>query len=189
MMLSPILYSLCQKISIQFELRDEATGKDPLIGTKEIDLSDLKYEEIKEFTEEFIAAKGMKKGGKIHFYVQIKNDNPFLDFKFSKYLDTGKKTKRGNGNLDELDKKPTIRPLTLFVKVIRAFDLKSCDSNGLSDPYVILQINNQKKTTSIIYECLNPKWDEYFIFDINSLNEDIFQVIPFSFSENPHIRL
>ena len=46
------LYSLCQKISIQFELRDEATGKDPLIGTKEIDLSDLKYEEIREFTEE-----------------------------------------------------------------------------------------------------------------------------------------
>ena len=30
------LYSLCQKISIQFELKDQATGKDPLIGSKMI---------------------------------------------------------------------------------------------------------------------------------------------------------
>ena len=170
------LYSFSKNNSIQIELRDEATGKDPLIGTKNIDISDLNSEEIKEITEELIPAKGMKKGGKIHFYVQIKNKNPFKDFKFSKYIDTGKKTKRGNGNLDQLEKKPTTRPLTLFIKVVRAFNLKSCDSNGLSDPYCILQINNQKKTTSIIYECLNPKWDEYFIFDINSLNYDCLTI-------------
>jgi len=170
------LYSLCEKVSMQIELKDEATGKDPLIGTKNIDLSEIKYGEVVEMTEELIPAKGMKKGGKIHFYIQ-QSSEPFKDYKFSKYLDTGKKTKRGNGNLDQLDKKPTTKPLTLFAKIVRAYNLKSCDSNGLSDPYCILQINNQKKTTSIIYECLNPKWDEYFIFDINSLNNDILTVI------------
>ena len=170
------LYSLCQEISLQIELRDEATGKDPLIGTKDINLNELKYGEIKEITEELTPAKGMKKGGKIHFYVQESTIEPFKNYKFEKYIDTGKKTKRGNGNLDTLDKKPINKPLQLFIKIVRAFNLKSCDSNGLSDPYCILQINNQKKTTSIIYECLNPKWDEYFIFDINSLNYDILTI-------------
>ena len=170
------LYSLCEKISMQIELKDEATGKDPLIGTKDIDLSELKYGEIIERTEELIPAKGMKKGGKLHFYIQ-QSSEPFKNYEFKKYIDTGKKTKRGNGNLEQLDKSPTKKPLTLYVKIVRAYNLKSCDSNGLSDPYCILQINNQKKTTSIIYECLNPKWDEYFIFDLNSLNDDILTLI------------
>ena len=170
------LYSLCEKISMQIELKDEATGKDPLIGAKDIDLSELKYGEIIERTEELIPAKGMKKGGKLHFYIQ-QSSEPFKNYEFKKYIDTGKKTKRGNGNLEQLDKSPTKKPLTLYVKIVRAYNLKSCDSNGLSDPYCILQINNQKKTTSIIYECLNPKWDEYFIFDLNSLNDDILTLI------------
>lgn len=50
------------------------------------------------------------------------------------------------------------------------------DSNGLSDPYCILTIDNQKKNTSIISECINPKWDEYFIFDLNSLAFDYLQI-------------
>ena len=61
-----------------------------------------------------------------------------------------KKTKKGNGCLDTIEQIPTNKPLALFVKVIQAFDLKALDSNGLSDPYCALQIDNQKKTTSII---------------------------------------
>ena len=112
----------------------------------------------------------MKKGGIIHFYVQITNSSPFMNARFTRHIDTGKKTKRGNGCLDQLDNIPTNKPLTLFVKIAQAFDLKPVDSNGLSDPYCILKINNQKKTTSVVSECLNPIWDEYFVFDINSLN-------------------
>ena len=43
------LFSLCEKPSLQIELRDEATGKDPLLGEKSIDLSDIPYEKIIEF--------------------------------------------------------------------------------------------------------------------------------------------
>ena len=171
------LYSLCLNPSIFIELKDEATGKDPLIGSKEIKLDDLKSEEeIKEITEELIPAKGMKMGGKIHLYIQLNKDPPFLNTIFTSHIDLGRRTKKGEGCLDSINKTPTTKPLTLFIKIIQAFNLKALDSNGFSDPYCILLINNQKKTTSIISECLNPKWDEYFIFDIISLNEDVLQI-------------
>ena len=158
------LFSLCEKPSLQIELRDEATGKDPLLGEKSIDLSDIPYEKIIEFNEELIPTKKVKKGGIIHFYIQITNSTPFLNAKFSRHIDTGKKTKGGNGNLNTLEPIPTIKPLTLFVKISQTYNLKAVDSNGLSNPYCILKTNNQKKTTSVVSECLNPIWDEYFIF-------------------------
>ena len=109
------LYSLCEKPSIQIELKDEANGKDPIIGTKNIELNNINPNEVKEITEELIPGKGMKKGGKIHLYIQITDSNPFLNIKFIKHLDTGKKTKKGIGNLEKLDKFPTKKPLTLFI--------------------------------------------------------------------------
>ena len=170
------LYTLCENPTLQIELRDEATGKDPLLGDKTIDLSKIVEDEIIEFTEELIPAKGMKKGGIIHFYIQITDKTPFEGAKFTSHIDVGKKTKRGNGCLDSLDTIPTIKPLTLFVKIIQAFNLKAIDSNGLSDPYCVLKINNQKKWTSVVAECLNPLWNEYFVFDINSLNYDVLSI-------------
>ena len=169
------LYSLYSNPSIQIELKDEATGKDPLIGSKEIIINDIEAGKIKEITEELIPGKGMKMGGKIHLYIQIDSDNPFFNYKFTKHIDVGRKTKKGDG-VDSINKIPTTKSLSLYVKIVQAFNLKAMDSNGLSDPYCILQLNNQKKTTSIISECLNPKWDEYFIFDINSLNVDSLKI-------------
>ena len=61
------LYSLYSNPSIQLELKDEATGKDPVISTKTIELNNILPGEIKEITEELIPVKGMKKGGKIHY--------------------------------------------------------------------------------------------------------------------------
>ena len=48
------------------------------------------------------------------------------------------------------------------VKIIEAEDLKACDLNGLSDPYVVLGDEYQKRLakTRIIYGNLNPRWDE-----------------------------
>ena len=164
------LYSLCSNPSIQIELKDKAFGKDPLIGSKNIEINNFEPNEIRELNEELIPAKGMKKGGRIHLYIQINQDIPFMNFNFTKYIDHGRKTKRGIGAFDSIDKlSPNGKPISLIIKVIEGINLKSCDSNGLSDPYCILQINNQKKITSVISESLNPKWDEYFIFDINSL--------------------
>ena len=170
------LYSLYSNPSIQLELKDDAPGKDPVIGTKNIELNNLSLGEIREINEELIPAKGMKKGGKIHLYIQITPETPFIGINFTRHIDFGKKTKKGNGCLDLIEPIPTQKQLALFVKIIQAFDLKALDSNGLSDPYCILQVDNQKKSTSIISECLNPKWDEFFIFDLNSLAFDFLQI-------------
>ncbi|KAI9706013.1 MAG: hypothetical protein M1836_005419 [Candelina mexicana] len=48
------------------------------------------------------------------------------------------------------------------IKIVEAEDLKACDLNGLSDPYVVLGDEYQKRLakTRIIYGNLNPRWDE-----------------------------
>ena len=48
------------------------------------------------------------------------------------------------------------------IKIVEAEDLKACDPSGLSDPYVVLGDEYQKRLakTRIIYGNLNPRWDE-----------------------------
>lgn len=70
--------------------------------------------------------------------------------------------------LQEIDgpKKKSRKPnkYTFTVKVIEAEDLKACDPNGTSDPYVVFGDEFQKRLykTRIIYRNLNPRWDESF---------------------------
>lgn len=61
--------------------------------------------------------------------------------------------------------KPKVRQVNKYVftiKIIEAENLQPCDSNGLSDPYVVIGDEYQKRLakTRIIYENLNPRWDE-----------------------------
>ena len=48
------------------------------------------------------------------------------------------------------------------IKIVEAEDLKACDVSGYSDPYVVLTDEYQKRLykTRIIYQNLNPRWDE-----------------------------
>ncbi|KAG5289939.1 C2 domain-containing protein [Histoplasma ohiense] len=47
------------------------------------------------------------------------------------------------------------------VKIVEAEDLKGCDMDGLSDPYVSLADESQRIfKTRIIYDNLNPRWDD-----------------------------
>lgn len=48
------------------------------------------------------------------------------------------------------------------IKIVEAEDLKAGDMNGLSDPYVVLGDEYQKRLakTRIVYGSLNPRWDE-----------------------------
>ncbi|KAJ5273916.1 hypothetical protein N7478_009041 [Penicillium angulare] len=58
-----------------------------------------------------------------------------------------------------------VRKATTYVftiKVVEAEDLKACDMNGGSDPYVVLTDEYQKRIakTRIIYNNLNPRWED-----------------------------
>lgn len=62
---------------------------------------------------------------------------------------------------------PSLKPrqsskFVFTIKIIEAEDLKACDMNGLSDPYVVLGDEYQKRLakTRIVYGNLNPRWDE-----------------------------
>jgi len=48
------------------------------------------------------------------------------------------------------------------IKIVEAENLRACDMNGLSDPYVVLVDEMQKRLakTRVIYGNLNPRWDE-----------------------------
>ncbi|KAL2341428.1 hypothetical protein Fmac_009368 [Flemingia macrophylla] len=63
--------------------------------------------------------------------------------------------------------------MKLVVRVIEAKNLPPTDPNGLSDPYVRLQLGRQRFKTKVIKKCLNPKWDEEFSFKVDDLNEEL----------------
>ncbi|KAL2864884.1 C2 domain protein [Aspergillus lucknowensis] len=62
----------------------------------------------------------------------------------------------------QLQKIRKSRTYVFTVKVVEAEDLKACDMNGGSDPYVVLADEYQKRIakTRIIYNNLNPRWDD-----------------------------
>lgn len=60
---------------------------------------------------------------------------------------------------------------TLRVQVIQGRGLAPKDSNGLSDPYVIVRVNNKKLTTKTIAKTLNPVWNETMTF---TFRDDMF---------------
>ncbi|KAJ2961577.1 hypothetical protein NQZ79_g3174 [Umbelopsis isabellina] len=58
------------------------------------------------------------------------------------------------------------------IKVVMADNLKPMDNNGLSDPYVVLEIDGKQiAKTRTVYETLNPRWDQ--IFDISLDNQTV----------------
>ncbi|KAL2580237.1 hypothetical protein AAZX31_15G116500 [Glycine max] len=63
--------------------------------------------------------------------------------------------------------------MKLVVRVIEAKNLPPTDPNGLSDPYVRLQLGKHRFRTKVIKKCLNPKWDEEFSFRVDDLNEEL----------------
>ena len=44
--------------------------------------------------------------------------------------------------------------------------------NGKSDPYVVLQLGEQKYKTTIVKKNLSPIWNEDFIIDVNDKDTD-----------------
>ncbi|KAI0021477.1 hypothetical protein F4780DRAFT_737527 [Xylariomycetidae sp. FL0641] len=68
--------------------------------------------------------------------------------------------------LEKVDgpKKPVRRPnkYVFTIKIVEAEEIKACDPNGTSDPYVVLVDEYQKRLhkTRVVNKTLSPRWDE-----------------------------
>jgi len=67
---------------------------------------------------------------------------------------------------------PTATGATLHVTVCSGQGLKQCDMNGKADPYALLSLTGcfhrsmvNPKRTSVKYHCLDPIWNEDFVFE------------------------
>lgn len=63
--------------------------------------------------------------------------------------------------------------MKLQVSVLEAKGLAAADSNGLSDPFVKLNLGPSKARTSVKYKELNPTWREDFVFVIEDVDEEL----------------
>ncbi|CAM8887558.1 unnamed protein product [Rhodiola kirilowii] len=63
--------------------------------------------------------------------------------------------------------------MKLVVRVIEARNLPAMDLNGLSDPYVRLQLGRQRSRTKVVKKCLTPSWGEEFNFRVEDLSEEL----------------
>lgn len=48
------------------------------------------------------------------------------------------------------------------VKLHRAVGLASADIGGTSDPFAVVEVNNQRLVTPTLYKTLNPAWDKVY---------------------------
>ncbi|XP_035745203.1 multiple C2 and transmembrane domain-containing protein 1 [Egretta garzetta] len=71
-------------------------------------------------------------------------------------------------------------PMTMFhnmkdvgflqVKVIRAEALMAADVTGKSDPFCVVELNNDRLLTHTVYKNLNPEWNKIFTFNIKDIH-------------------
>merc|ERR1712137_1076569 len=66
--------------------------------------------------------------------------------------------KKGSAGCGQEQEMPPL-PGFLTVRVLRGVNLVSRDATG-SDPYVVLNLDNQKVKTSVIKKTVNPVWNE-----------------------------
>ncbi|XP_018416034.1 PREDICTED: multiple C2 and transmembrane domain-containing protein 1 isoform X2 [Nanorana parkeri] len=58
----------------------------------------------------------------------------------------------------------------LQVKVIRAEGLMAADVTGKSDPFCVVELNNDRLMTHTVYKKLNPEWKKVFTFNVNDMH-------------------
>ncbi|XP_069081588.1 multiple C2 and transmembrane domain-containing protein 1 isoform X3 [Pleurodeles waltl] len=58
----------------------------------------------------------------------------------------------------------------LQLKIIRAEGLMAADVTGKSDPFCVVELNNDRLLTHTVYKNLNPEWNKVFTFNIKDIH-------------------
>jgi len=64
----------------------------------------------------------------------------------------------------------------LSIKLKEAKGIPAADTNGKSDPYVIITLNGQKKKSKTIEKTLEPKWYEDFRLDLDDSKPSVLRI-------------
>ncbi|KAF3701725.1 Multiple C2 and transmembrane domain-containing protein 1 [Channa argus] len=56
------------------------------------------------------------------------------------------------------------------VKVMKAEGLMAADVTGKSDPFCVLELNNDRLQTHTVYKNLNPEWNKVFTFNVKDIH-------------------
>ncbi|XP_046870935.1 multiple C2 and transmembrane domain-containing protein 1 isoform X2 [Hypomesus transpacificus] len=56
------------------------------------------------------------------------------------------------------------------VKVMKAEGLMAADVTGKSDPFCVLELNNDRLQTHTVYKSLNPEWNKVFTFNVKDIH-------------------
>ena len=144
---------------LKFELKEK--GKDKNLG--ELNL------ELKNFEDDKIYRRWLKmeNKGKITGLIKVEIN----------LIETGRKAFNGEIIEEKKEFKPSEK-WELNIHIIKATNLPSADSNGLSDPYCLFKILNRDISVKSrrIDKTLNPIWDDYINIPIISLNSDIIRL-------------
>ena len=54
----------------------------------------------------------------------------------------------------------------LLISVLRAHGLSAADLGGKSDPYCVLQLDNDRIQTHTVYKTLAPEWHRHFTLSV-----------------------
>eukprot|EP00917_Polyrhabdina_sp_WS-2016_P026673 GHVP01057167.1.p1 GENE.GHVP01057167.1~~GHVP01057167.1.p1 ORF type:complete len:3422 (+),score=599.59 GHVP01057167.1:195-10268(+) len=127
--------------SIKFVLYDDDVGRDDFIGEAEVT-----FEELREGKRDFnVDAQLFRKG----------NEAGILKVRLLFYDELGLTTQSGTRN-----------PQKIEITVIKGEDLPNTDTFGKSDPYVIINLGDERQQTPTIDGGgSNPVWNSLHIFD------------------------
>uniref|UniRef100_UPI003AB0B878 multiple C2 and transmembrane domain-containing protein 1 isoform X3 n=1 Tax=Centroberyx gerrardi TaxID=166262 RepID=UPI003AB0B878 len=56
------------------------------------------------------------------------------------------------------------------IKVMRAEGLMAADVTGKSDPFCVVELNNDRLQTHTVYKNLNPEWNKVFTFNVKDIH-------------------
>lgn len=94
--------------------------------------------------------------------------NPFESEQSLRSLDgDGLSAQASNRSVNSVEGAPLFVPMPpckgiIMINLLCAEDLIAADSNGLSDPYAILTLENDQRASSVVNKSLNPTWRERF---------------------------
>jgi len=138
------------RVPLSIQVYDKDPAISDFLGSTEIDISELDMlNGEKQFELPLVNNKKKKSAaGKIFLTVS-----------------------RVEKKLSELSSKSSAKAWALptgkrrvVVELIKGMDLISKDSNGFSDPYVVLKLGKHKHTSKVRSRNLNPKWRQRFEF-------------------------